>query len=151
MSEPICPSRKALLLVAAAHIAVGIALAIFMNYFIRDFPLLLPRQWYDSYWMPLSVACLVYLAEAVWVQLPTDWLYGLMITAPPYGWHAVVATTVYFENRASVALSEFMRIVLPALLLALSGAILSPAALRLAHSLRQAGNRYVRRRIGGCP
>lgn len=144
-------SRKVPLFVAAAHIAVGIVLAIFMNYFIRDFPLLLPRKWYDSYWMPLSVACLVYIVEDVWVQLPARWLYGLIITAPPYGLHAVVATTVYFENRASVAPSEFVRVALPALLLGLSGAILSPAAFRLAHSLRRAGIHHVTRRTAGPP
>jgi hypothetical protein len=113
-----------------------------MNYFIRDFPLLLPRKWYDSYWMPLIVACLIYLAEAAWIELQMDWLYGLLITAPPYGWHAAVATSVYLENRASVVVSEYLKIALPALLLALSGALLNPIFRGLASRLRHSSDGY---------
>jgi hypothetical protein len=69
------------------NVLLGVALALFMNHYIRDFSLL-AREWYDSYWLPLWVACLTYAFEAMFVRLPAGWLYGLLITALPYGLHA---------------------------------------------------------------
>jgi hypothetical protein len=123
--------RGVQLSLAVINLGVGVALALFMNHYIRDFRILLARQWYDSYWLPLSVAVLFYAVEAAWVQLPADWLYGLLITGPPYGWHAFVATLLYIENKSEVALSAYLKVALPALLLALSGAVLNPVISRL--------------------
>jgi hypothetical protein len=97
-----------------------------MNHYVRDFSLLLTREWYDSYWLPLWVACLTYAFETMLVRLPAGWLYGLLITAPPYGWHAALVTVLYLENRREATSSEYLKIALPALLLALSGGILNP-------------------------
>lgn len=130
-ARPMATNRGVQLSVGLVNVLLGTALALFMNYFIRDFPLLLPRQWYDSYWMPLGVACLVFTAEAIWLRLRMNGLYGLLITAPPYGWHAAVATVIYLENRAEVGASEYFTIALPALLLALSGGLLNPVISRL--------------------
>jgi len=110
-------------------------MALFINHYIRDFSLIAP-EWYDSYWLPLWVACLCYAIEAVCVQLQKDWLYGLLITGPPYGWHACLATVLYLKNRSEVSASEFLKISLPALLLALSGGILNPVIAKLVAHLR---------------
>jgi len=112
--------------VGVLHVLLGVALALFINHYVGDFSLLLASKWYDSYWLPLWVACLAYAVEAVFVRLPASWLYGLLITAPPYGWHAALATVLYLKNRRDVEVSEYAKVALPALLLALSGAILSP-------------------------
>jgi hypothetical protein len=68
----------------------------------------------------------MYVVEAAFLELPANWVYGLLITGIPYGWHAGVATALYLENSSSVAVSEYVKVTLPALLLALSGALLSP-------------------------
>jgi hypothetical protein len=65
------------------------------------------------------------------LQLRAEWLYGLLITAPPYGWHAALVTVLYFRNRNEVASSDYLKIALPTLLLALSGGILNPVVARL--------------------
>jgi hypothetical protein len=62
----------------------------------------------------------------MFVRLPAGWLYGLLITAPPYGWHVGLATVLYFKNRIEFASSEYLKIALPALVLALSGGVLNP-------------------------
>ena len=129
-ARPVTTNRGVQFSVAFLHVLLGVALALFINHYIRDFSLL-AREWYDSYWLPLWVACLAYVVEAVFVRLPASWLYGLLITAPPYGWHAAIATVLYFRNRSEVESSEYLKIALPALLLALSGAILNPVIARL--------------------
>lgn len=130
-------SRGVQLAVGVVHVLLGVALAISLNHYIRDFPILLGRKWYDSYWLPLWVACLIYVAEAVRARLRTPWLYGLLITVPPYGWHAGLATVLYLENRSDVTASEYLKIALPALLLALSGGILNTVIARLVWRLRK--------------
>jgi hypothetical protein len=112
--------------VGVVRVLLGVALALFVNHYVRDFSFLRASRWYDSYWLPLWIACLTYAFEAMFVLLPAGWLYGLLITAPPYGWHAALATVVYFENRSEFASSEYLKIALPAVLLALSGGILNP-------------------------
>jgi len=129
-AHPITTSRSAQFSVGSLHLLLGLALTIFLNHFIRDFSIL-PAKWYDSYWLPLVVACATYSFEAMFVRLPAKWLYGLLITAPPYGWHACLATLVYFQNRTDTTLTEYLKIALPALLLGLSGAFLSPIIARL--------------------
>jgi hypothetical protein len=126
--------------VGVLHVLLGVALALFINHYVRDFSLLLASKWYDSYWLPLWVACLTYALEAIFVRLPAGWLYGLLITAPPYGWHAALATVLYFENRREVASSDYLKIALPALLLALSGGILNPVIALLASRVRRGPN-----------
>ncbi len=128
-------NRAVLLSVGVVNLLFGAAMALFINHYIGDFSLIAP-EWYDSYWLPLGLACLCYVIEAVCVQLPVDWLYGLLITAPPYGWHACLATVLYLKNRSEVSASEFLKIGLPALLLALSGGILNPIIARLVAHLR---------------
>ncbi len=105
---------------------LGVALTFFINHYVRDFSILRASKWYDSYWLPLWVACLALAFEAVFVRLPAGWLYGLVITALPYGWYAAPATVLYFEYRSETTPTEYLKIALPALLLALSGAILNP-------------------------
>jgi hypothetical protein len=119
-------TNRVRLFVAAAHVLLGIALAVFLNHYIRDFSLLSLNRWYNSYWLPLWVACVAYLVEGLLVRVPANWLYGLLVTAPPYGWHAALATVLYLKNRREVEFSEYAKIAVPALLLALSGAILAP-------------------------
>jgi hypothetical protein len=119
-------SRGVRFSVGVLHGLLGVALALFINHYVRDFSLLLASPWYDSYWLPLWVACLTYAFEAMFVRLPAGWLYGLLITAPPYGWHVGLATVLYFENRIEFASSEYFKIALPALLLALSGGVINP-------------------------
>jgi len=130
-ARPVTTNRGVQFSVGGLHVLLGVALALFMNHYIRDFSLLLASKWYDSYWLPLWVACLTYAFEAIFVRLSAGWLYGLLITAPPYGWHAALATVIYFENRSEFASGEYLKIALPALLLALSGAILNPVIARL--------------------
>lgn len=129
-------NRVVLLSVGVANLVFGAALALFINHYIRDFPILIAPEWYDSYWLPLLVASLCYAVEALWVQLPADWLYGILITGPPYGWHAAVATAVYLKGGSGFAVSEYLKLALPALLLALSGGILNPIIARLVAHLR---------------
>jgi len=117
--------------VGVLHVLLGGVLTVFINHYVRDFSLLLASKWYDSYWLPLWVACLTYAFEAMFLRLPAEWLYGLLITAPPYGWHAALATVLYFRNRSEVASSDYLKIALPALLLALSGGILNLVIARL--------------------
>jgi hypothetical protein len=112
-----------------------------MNHYVRNFSLLLD-EWYDSYWLPLWVACLTYAFEAMFVRLPAAWLYGLIVTAPPYGWHAALATVLYFENRGKFASSEYLKIALPAVLLALSGGILNPVIAWLVSRVRRNRNSW---------
>lgn len=119
-------NRAVLLSVGVVNLVFGVGLALFINRYIRDFSILIAPGWYDSYWLPLWVASLCFAAEALWVQLPANWLYGLLVTAPPYGWHAIVATVLYLRNRNDVALTEYLELALPALLLAVSGALLNP-------------------------
>jgi hypothetical protein len=71
--------------------------------------------------MPLGVACLVFTAEAVWLRLPMAWLYGLLITAPPYSFYAGLA--VGWPKKGTELLPGYA---LTSLLLALSGAALNP-------------------------
>jgi hypothetical protein len=130
-ARPVTTNRGAQFSVGVLHGLLGIALALFINHYVRDFSLLLASPWYDSYWLPLWVACLTYAFEAMFVRLPAGWLYGLLITAPPYGWHVGLATVLYFENRSEVTSSEYLKIALPALLLASSGGILNPVIARL--------------------
>jgi hypothetical protein len=130
-ARPVTANRGVQFSVGVLHVLFGVALALFINHYIRDFSLLLASKWYDSYWLPLWVACVTYAFEAMFVRLPAGWLYGLLITAPPYGWHVTLASVLYFKNRSEVASSEYLEIALPALLLALSGGILNPVIARL--------------------
>jgi hypothetical protein len=117
-------SRRTHLTIGVAHAVVGVALALFMNYFLsRLFSLgHQGEKWWDSAWMPLWVACLIYAVEAMWVRLPMAWLYGLLITAPPYGWCAGSLALVYVKNKTEVPASLLLML----FLLGLSGAVLSP-------------------------
>jgi hypothetical protein len=132
-ARPATSGRGVQFSLGVLHILFGVALALFLNHYVRDFSLLSKTRWYDSYWLPLGVASLAYAIEAVFVRLPANWLYGLLITAPPYGWHATIATVLYLKNRRDVEVSEYAKVALPALLLALSGAILSPVIARLVY------------------
>lgn len=123
--RPVATNRGVRVSVGVLHVLLGVALAVFMNHYARDFSLL-AREWYDSYWLPLWVACLTYAFEAMFVRLQAGWLYGLLITAPAYGWYAALVTVLYFENRKETTSSEYLEIALPALVLALSGGILNP-------------------------
>jgi len=129
-------NRAVLLSVAVVNLMFGGAFALFMNHYIRDFSILIAPEWYDSYWLPLFLASLCYAVEALWVQLPADWLYGVLITGPPYGWHAVIATALYLKGGSGTAPSEYLKLALPAFLLALSGGILNPIIARLVAHLR---------------
>jgi hypothetical protein len=124
-ARPVTTNRGVQFSVGILHVLFGVVLALFMNHYARDFTLL-THEWYDSYWMPLWVACLTYAIEAMLVRLPAEWLYGLLITALPYGWYAALLTVLYFEYRSESTSGEYLRIVVPALLLALSGGILNP-------------------------
>jgi hypothetical protein len=135
MPERILANSRTLLLLGTAHVVIGAALLLFIKWYLRNFLFSPPRNWYESYWLPLIVACLVYVVEAPWTQVPMGWLYGLLITAPPYGWHAAVLTLIYVEDRASVTASEYLKIALPPFLLALSGTFLSPAIRTLARTI----------------
>ena len=134
----VATSRRVQLSVGVGHAFLGVVLAIFINHYIGDFPLLLPHKWYDSYWLPLWVACLTYAVEALCVRLPVDWLYGLLITAPAYGWHAGLATVLYLESTRDADGSGYVKVALPAILLALSGGVLNPAIARLMASVKKA-------------
>lgn len=117
-------SRRAPLALGVAHAVVGVALGLFMNDLLSHLFSLghQEEKWWDSFWMPLWLACLIFAVEAVWVRLPMAWLYGLLITAPPYGWCAGSLTVVYLRNRTEVPAS----VILISFLLGLSGAILKP-------------------------
>jgi hypothetical protein len=130
------PASRLRLIVTVSHVLLGVALALFLNHYIRDFSLLSLNRWYESYWLPMWVACLAYLVEAVFMRPPANWFYGLLLTAPPYGWHAALATVLYLKNRRDTELSEYAKVALPALLLALSGAILGPVILGLVARLK---------------
>lgn len=132
-------NRRVQFSVGVFNILLGVALAFFIDHYVRDFSLLV-NKWYDSYWLPLCIACLTLAFEAVFVRLPAGRLYGLLITAPPYGWHAALATVVYLEYRSEATPTEYLKIALPALLLALSGAILNPSISRLVSSAGRARN-----------
>ena len=140
--EPVAQERfvttnRAIVLSAGAiNLIFGAVLALFINRYIRDIPILIAPEWYDSYWLPLFAASLCYAVEALWVRLPADWLYGVLITGPPYGWHVALATAIYLKGGAGVAVSEYLKVVLPALLLALSGGILNPIIARLVTHLK---------------
>jgi hypothetical protein len=116
------------------HTIVGVLLTLLIMNYIGESLILRTTRWYDSYWLPLCVACLVYLCEALWLRLPIKWLYGLLITAPPYGWYAGLATTAYIESRSDV--TRYLKVALPALLLALSGAVLNPVIAKLVAYLK---------------
>lgn len=135
--RPVTTNRGVRFSVGFLPILLGVALALFINHYVRDFSLLLASKWYDSYWLPLWVACLIYAFEAMFLRLPAEWLYGLTLTALPYGWHAALATVVYFENRSEFAPSDYLKIAVPAFLLALSGGILKPAIARVASHARR--------------
>jgi hypothetical protein len=136
-ARPVTTNRRVRLSVGVLHVLLGVALALFVNHYVRDFSLLLAPEWYDSYWLPLWVACLTYAFENIFVRLPAGWLYGLLITAPPYGWHAALVTVLYFENRNEATPSEYLKMALPALLLASSGGILNPVITWLASRARR--------------
>jgi len=138
--QRVVSSRGVQFSVGVVHVVFGVALALFINHYVRDFSLLLASKWYDSYWLPLWVACVVYAFEAIFIRLPAGWLYGLLITAPPYGWHACIATILYFEYRSGTTPTEYLKIALPALLLALSGGILNPIIARLVANARRDRN-----------
>lgn len=129
-------NRAVLLSVGVVNFVFGVALALFINHYIRDFSILITPEWYDSYWLPLWVACVCYAAEALWVQLPADWLYGVMITGPPYGWHAGVVTAMYLKGGSGSSMSEYLKLAIPAVLLALSGTVLNPVVARLVAQLK---------------
>ncbi len=115
--------------VGVLHFLLGVLLTLFIINYIGDSLILRTTRWYESYWLPLCVACLVFAGEALWLRLPIKWLYGLLITAPPYGWYAGLATTAYIESRSEV--TTYLKVALPALLVALSGGILNPVIARL--------------------
>ena len=127
----------------ALHALLGLALALYMRHYMSHWYLsfILAPRWYQSYWLPLWVACLTYALEAAFVQLPAQWLYGLMITAPPYGWLVGLATVAYLKNGTAVEAGDLAEFVLVALLPAVSGAILAPLISGLALRLR--GRRQV--------
>ena len=135
-ARPVTTNRGVQFSVAGLHVLLGVVLALFMNHYARDFSLLAP-EWYDSYWLPLWVACLTYAFESIFVRLPAGWLYGLLITVPPYGWYAALVTVLYFENRSEATSSEYLKMAVPALLLALSGGILNPAIVWLVSRARR--------------
>jgi hypothetical protein len=122
--------------IGVLHVLMGVALALFLNHYIRDFSLLSSNRWYDSYWLPLWVASLAYLVEALFMRLPASWLYGFLLTAPPYGWHAALATVLYLKSGRDVELGEYVKVALPALLLALSGAVLNPVIAKMVAHLK---------------
>lgn len=130
-ARPVTANRGMEFSVGILNLLLGVALALFINHYVRDFSLLLASKWYDSYWLPLWVACLTYAFEAMFVRLRAGWLYALLITGPPYGWYAALATVLYFENRSEVTSGEYLKIALPALLLALSGGVRNPVTARL--------------------
>lgn len=117
-------SRKWHLAIGVTHAVLGLTLALFMNYFFAHFLSLVPQEerWWDSYWLPFWAACLIYATEAVWIRLPMAWFYGLLITAPPYGWCAGSLALVYLKKNTEVPVS----LLLISLLLGLSGAVLNP-------------------------
>lgn len=131
MSERTPTNYRTHLFVGAAHAVLGVALAIFINHFVTNLEFFLPRKWYESYWMPLWVACLAYVIEGALLRLPASWVYGLLVTALPYGWHFTLASVLYLRTRGEVEFSEYAKVAVPALLLALSGAILAPIIIGL--------------------
>ena len=62
-ARPVTTNRGVQLSVGVLHVLLGVALALFMNHYVRYFSLL-AREWYDSYWLPLWVACLTYAFES---------------------------------------------------------------------------------------
>jgi|HubBroStandDraft_6_1064221.scaffolds.fasta_scaffold739427_1 hypothetical protein len=122
-------NRGMKLSVGVLHTILGVLLTLFIISYIGNSLILRTTRWYESYWLPLCVACLVYAGEALWLRLPMKWLYGLLITAPPYGWYAGLATTGYIGGGGELA--SYLKVVLPALLLAMSGAILNPVIAEL--------------------
>jgi hypothetical protein len=131
-------SRRVQFSVGVVHVVLGVALAFFMNYFLSHLFSLghQGEKWWDSSWMPLSVACLIYAVEAVWVRLPMAWLYGLLITGPPYGWCAGALAVVYVKNKGEVPASLLMI----SFLLGLSGAALNPVIANLVSHARRDRN-----------
>jgi hypothetical protein len=125
----VAEGRKARVVIGVTHSIVGVALAFFVNNFLSHLFSLnhQGQKWWDSSWLPLWVACLIYVGEAVSVRLPMAWLYGLLITAPPYGWCAGSLAVGYVKNHSDVPPS----LILVSILLALSGAVLNPAICRL--------------------
>ena len=132
----ITTSRTVQVSLAVLNLSVGVVLALFMRRYLADLPILLARKWYDFYLLPLLVASLFCVVEAVWVRLPAGWIYGLLLTGPPYGWHAGLATALYLDSRGDVLLSEYVRVALPAFLLALAGAIINVIVTRLVEHLK---------------
>jgi hypothetical protein len=130
-SAPRNANRGVQFSVGVLHVLLGVLLTFFIINHITNSLILRTTRWYDSYWLPLCVACLVYAGEALWLRLPVKWLYGLLITAPPYGWYAGLATTAYIENMNEA--TSYLKVALPALLLALSGGILNPVIARLVY------------------
>ncbi len=128
-ARPVTTNRGVQFSVGVLHFLLGVLLTLFIINYIGDSLILTTTRWYESYWLPLCAACLVFAGEALWLRLPVKWLYGLLITAPPYGWYAGLATTAYIENRSEVM--SYLKVALPAFLLALSGGILNPVIARL--------------------
>ena len=62
-------NRRVQFSVGVFNILLGVALAFFIDHYVRDFSLLV-NKWYDSYWLPLCLACLTLVFEAVFVRLP---------------------------------------------------------------------------------
>ena len=65
LAHPVTTNPRGVLFsVGGLHLLLGVALALFMNHYARDFSIL-ARAWYDSYWLPLWIACLTYAIEAM--------------------------------------------------------------------------------------
>lgn len=63
-AHPVTTNRGAQFSVGAFHVLLGVALTFFINHYVRDFSILRASKWYDSYWLPLWVACLTLAFEA---------------------------------------------------------------------------------------
>ena len=104
--------------VACVYALVGLGLTLALDRSLRVS--LIKREWYESQFLPLWVACLVLGATSILIRLPNGGLFGLLITGPPYGWYAWRLTETYL-SRADVAGIEYAKGLLVSACLASSG------------------------------
>lgn len=84
-----------------------------------------PREWYESGFVPVWVACVLFALTSWWIRVPRPAVYGLLVTGPPYGWYAWDLTATYLSPSANVAALEYAMAMLTIVCFALSGALLN--------------------------
>ena len=127
-------------IVAVVCACLGTLLTLFIRHWLGTFLSLSRPEWYESEYLPIWVACVVFVVLAIWGRLSTREAIasGLLVTAPPYGWYGAVVVYEYMYGESAFTIAECMRLTTKVGILAVSGAALNPLLSTITRIVRKA-------------